>query len=257
MEIFHTLIFIPIYNLLVFLYDTVTFQDFGLAIIATTFILKLVLFPLSKKQIESQKQLQDVQPKIKAIQKKYKDDKERQAKELMAFYKDNKVNPFGGCLPLIVQIVFLLAIYRIILVISEADFVVNANELYSFVSNPETINPFLLGLLDLSKASVPLAIITAIAQYWQMKMIMGNHEKEKEEKAKKESAKKKKTKEEEKPEEPDMAAMMQKQMLYIGPLITMVIGASFPAGLTLYWFTSTVFMIAQQKILLGKTDSGK
>ena len=71
--LFHTIVYQPIYNLLVFLYDVVPGADFGIAIILVTVLLKTALFPLSQKQIESQKKLQEIQPKIKEIQKKYND----------------------------------------------------------------------------------------------------------------------------------------------------------------------------------------
>jgi len=245
-EIFSLLIYDPLYNMLVYFYDTIAFEDFGLAIIATTLVLKGVLYPLSKKQIESQKKMQDIQPKIKEIQQKYKDDKERQAKELMSFYKKNKVNPLGGCLPLVVQLIFLIAIYRILLNISGAELLVDESILYGFVANPGHVEPLFLGVLDLSKPNVILAVITAAAQYWQTKMLMDKHKKGKENK-KKES--KKESEEDDK--KPDFAQMMTKQMLYIGPVLTLFIGLTFAAGLMLYWFTSTVFMIAQQKIFLA------
>jgi YidC/Oxa1 family membrane protein insertase len=113
-EFFHSAIYQPLYNVLVFFYNVVPGQDFGVAIILTTVLLKTLFIPLSKKQIESQKKLQELQPKIKEIQNKYKDNKEKQTKEIMEFYKKNKTNPFSGCLPLIVQLIFLIAIYRIL-----------------------------------------------------------------------------------------------------------------------------------------------
>jgi YidC/Oxa1 family membrane protein insertase len=251
-ELFSFIVYDPLYNILVYFYDTIALQDFGLAIIATTLVLKGVLYPLSKKQIESQKKMQDIQPKIKEIQKKYKDDKERQAKELMGFYKKNKVNPLGGCLPLVVQLIFLIAIYRILLNISEAELLVNEQILYGFVSNPGHVDPLFLGMLDLSRPNVILAVVTAIAQYWQTKMLMDKHVKQKEEK-KKESEKENKKQ----GNEPDFASMMTKQMLYIGPALTLFIGMTFAAGLMLYWLTSTIFMIVQQKIFLIQEKKGE
>ena len=241
-ELFHILVHDPLYNFLIFLYNTIAFKDFGLAIIAITIVLKFILLPLSRKQIESQRQLQILQPKIKALQEKYKADKEKQAKMLMAFYKDNKVNPLGGCLPLIVQLIFLLAIYNIFLSISQENFMVDAGALYSFVGNPGQIHTFFLSFLDLSKPNIWLAIVTAAFQYWQTKMLMQTREKEQ-----------KNQKDEKKTDEaPDFSQIMMKQMLIIGPVLTLVIGMQFPSGLMLYWLASTIFMIVQQKYLLQK-----
>lgn len=243
-ELFYIFIHNPLYNGLVFLYNTVAFEDFGLTIIILTILLKFILFPISQKQIESQRRLQELQPKIKAIQEKYKKDKEKQAKAVMEFYRENKVNPFGGCLPTIVQLVFLLALYNIFLTISSQGFIVDEGALYGFISNPGKIHAFFFSFLDLSKANIWLAGITAVVQYWQMKMLIQKKESDKKEK------------QNEKNEElPDFSQIMMKQMLFIGPILTLVIGMQFPSGLMLYWFVSTVFMMAQQKYLLMKENN--
>jgi YidC/Oxa1 family membrane protein insertase len=231
---FHAVFYQPLYNVIVFFYD-VAWYDFGIAIILTTLLLKVVLIPLTNKQIASQKQLQEVQPKIKALQHKYKDDKERQTKEIMNFYKENKVNPFGGCLPLIIQMFFFFAIYRIIFNTSNNGFNVHAADLYAFVANPGSINHLFLNFLDLTAPSIALAVLTAIAQYVQLKMMMKNQPKP-----------------EEKPAstEPDIATMMNKQMVVLMPIMILVFGIKLAAALTLYWLVSTLFMIGQQQYIL-------
>src|SRR3989338_2273117 len=115
MNIFTEFLYRPLFNLLVFLYNTVSFSDVGLAIIILTVIIRLILWPLSQKAIRSQKSLQDLQPRIKEIQAKHKDNKALQSQELMALYKENKVNPLSGCLPIIVQFPILIALYRVFL----------------------------------------------------------------------------------------------------------------------------------------------
>ena len=242
--IFHELIYQPIYNILIFVYDFFPGGDFGVAIIIVTVLLKAAMIPLSKKQIESQKRIQEIQPELKAIQEKYKNDKEKQTKEVMEFYKKNKVNPFSGCFPIIVQIIFLIAIYRVIINISDAGFVVNNGDLYSFVRNPGEINKTFLGVVDLLKPSIPIAILAAAAQFWQTKMMMFN-------KKKKEELSGGKNKKEEN-KEPDFAEIMNKQMLFFGPLLTLFIGAKFAAGLSIYWLFSTLFSVFQQIYILKK-----
>lgn len=235
-HIFHPTVYQPLYNMLVFLYNNFAFYDFGIAIIIITLILKVILMPLSKKQIESQKKLQELQPKIKEIQNKYKDNKEKQSQELMKFYKENKANPFGGCLPMIVQLVFLIAIYQIFFNISSAGLNVQSDILYSFVANPGQINKMFIGLIDLTKSSIPLAILAAAAQFYQTKMLM---------------AKQKPASPGKDGRGPDFAQVMNKQMLYLGPALTLFIGIKFPAGLALYWLVSTLFAIGQQMYLEG------
>lgn len=236
--LFHVLVHDPLYNLLVFLYDTVSFEDFGIAIILTTVLLKLVLYPLSHKQIESQKKLQDLQPKIKELQRKHKDDKETQSRELMNLYRKHKINPLGGCLPLIVQIIFFIALWKALSTISSNNFQIDGNILYGFVGNPGTVKEMFLGILNLSQPSIWLAVVTAAAQFWQMKMMIAKNSVEKEQSPKDAESK-----------EPDMAKMMNTQMLYIFPALTLWMGATFHAGLVLYWLVSTVFMIIQQHIV--------
>ena len=246
--LFNELIYRPLYNLLIFVYNAVPFQDFGVAIIIVTILIKFLLIPLSKKQIESQKKMQEMQPKIKEIQEKYKGDKQKQSRALTEFYKVNKANPFSGCLPVIFQLIFLIAIYRVLFNISEAGLVVGEGELYAFVMNPGQINQYFLGLIDLSKtvnfgditvsavAQMVLVVLAAIAQYFQTKMLMP---------AKAPSIANKKS-------TPDISQMMSKQMLYLGPLLTLFIGIKFPAGLALYWLVSTVFALVQQSRLMKK-----
>jgi len=239
LTIFHGLIYQPLYNILIFSYN-IAWQDFGVAIIITTIFLKVVMIPLSKKQIQSQKKLQELQPKIKELQKKHKDNKEEQTKALMEFYKKNKTNPFSGCVPLIIQLIFLIAIYRILLNISAAGLNVEAGNLYSFVSNPGKINHLFLGIVDMAKPSPVLAVLAAASQYWQTKLMMAKN-KEKKGNIKKDSDGK-----------PDFAQIMSKQMLYLGPLLTLFIGIKFAAGLALYWLISTLFMVFQQMYIFKK-----
>lgn len=237
---FHSFIYQPLYNVLIMLYNIVPGHDFGLSIIIFTAILRAILIPVYKKQVESQKHLQEMQPKIKEIQQKHKNDKEKQTKEMMDFYKKNKTNPFSGCLPLVVQMIFLIAIYRVLINISNAGFTVKAEELYSFVSNPGVIRSMFLGLVDLTKPNIYLAVLAAAAQFYQTKMLMQKQPKI----AKKDG------------NQADFAQIMSKQMLYLGPLLTLFIGVKFAAGLALYWLASTLFMIAQQW-QMGKKETEK
>lgn len=231
-QIFYIFVYQPLYNALIFFYNIVPGQDFGVAIILTTLALKLLLVPLSKKQITAQKKMQELQPQIKEIQQKYKNDKEKQTRELMTFYKENKANPLSGCLPLIVQLVFLIAIYRVIINVSNAGFIVNPSDLYSFIADPGPINHLFLRLVDMTKPNYVLAFLSGAAQYYQTKMLFPSQNITKNQEAAS--------------SEPDFAAIMNKQMVYMGPALTFFIGATFPAALALYWLFSTLFMILQQ-----------
>lgn len=233
---FETFFYQPILNLVVFLYDIVPGNDLGIAIILLTIIIKLILLPLSRKSLKSQKALQDLQPKLEEIKKKYADKKEEMGKAMMELYKNNKVNPFSSCFPLVIQLPFLYAVFRVF----RNGFENGALDLvYSFIERPESINMMSLGILDLSQRSIVLAVLAGVAQFWQSKMLM----------AKKPAVQLKGAKDE------SMMTMMNKQMLYFMPAFTVFIAMSFPAGLALYWFTTTVLTAVQQLYLFK--DKGK
>jgi YidC/Oxa1 family membrane protein insertase len=228
----------PILNLLVFLYNTISFHDFGIDIILLTIVIKLILWPLGKQSIKSQKSLQDLQPKIENLKKKYADNKTELSKATMDLYKENKVNPFSSCLPLLVQLPFLWAVYRVF-----RDGVNNKLDLvYPFINKPETINTIFLGFVNLAKPNVYLAVLAGLAQFIQAKMLITKKPVVNTEGSKDES----------------MAAMMNKQMLYFMPAITIFIGISLPGGLTLYWFILTALTALQQFVTFhNKADLGK
>lgn len=235
---FQTFFYQPILNLVVFLYNVVPGNDLGIAIILLTIIIKVILLPLSKKSLTSQKALQDLQPKVNAIKKKYADKKEEMGKAIMALYKENKVNPFSSCLPLLIQLPFLFAVFR---VFRDGFGNGNLDLVYSFIERPEAINSIAFGFLNLSVRSIPLAILAGLAQFWQAKMMM----------AKKPAVKSPGAKDE------DMMAMMNKQMIYFMPALTVFISLSFPAGLALYWFITTLLTGLQQLYVFKQQDKAK
>lgn len=237
---FEAIAYDPIYNILISFYNIIPWKDFGVAIILTTLLIRFLIYPISRKQITSQKKLQELQPKIKEVQAKFKDNKEEQAKQMMALYKEHGVNPVSGCLPIVVYLIVFISIYQAIINIAGGNFLADVNHLYSFVPNPGSINHIFLNILDLTKPNIFLAVITAIAQYFQMRQILGNQK----------LSMPKMT--EVKGDMSDFASIMNKQMLYIAPAATLFIGVTFPAALSLYWLTSTLFMLVQQHLTLEK-----
>src|SRR3989338_2056485 len=229
-EFFNTILVQPLFNLLVFFYNLVPGNDLGVAIILLTLVIKLLLYPLSRQSIRSQKTLQELQQKMEALKKQYKNDKEKLAKEMMALYKTEKVNPLSSCLPLLIQLPFLIAVYQVFA--SGLD-PASLKWLYSFVTNPQTINSISLGFLDLAKPNLVLAVLTGLAQYWQAKML----------------AVKRPPKGMAGAKDEDMMAMMNKQMLYFMPVFTVIIGISLPSGLVLYWFVMTLLTVGQQRLI--------
>lgn len=237
-QLFSTICYQPILNLLVFLYNIVPGSDIGIAIIVMTIVIRLALMPLSKKAIESQKSLQDLQPKIEEIKKQYAGNKEEMGRRMMALYAEHKINPLSSCLPLLIQFPFLFAVFKVFRTgLSNGSLAL----VYPFISRPEMINAVSLGFLDLSKPNMVLAVLAGLSQFWQAKMMMRKRPAVKSEGSKDE----------------DMAATMNKQMLYMMPVLTVVFGASMPGGLTLYWLITTLLTIAQQKWIFGRLDKKK
>ena len=225
----------PIFNYLIWLYNSVPGSDIGLAIIILTITIRLLLYPLSLQSIKSQKALSSLQPQIEELRKKYKSDRERMAQELMGLYKKEKVNPASSCLPTLIQFPFLIAVYQVFargLASNGFD-----QYLYPFVSNPGHINTMSFGIIDLAVPNLILAFLAGGAQFIQTRMLIHTKQPPKDIKNPIPVAKDEK-----------LLSGMNKQMMYFMPVITVVIGASLPSGLALYWFLTTLVLALQQVI---------
>lgn len=226
---FNTILYQPIFNVFVSLYNVIPGHDVGLVILAVTILVRLVLYPLTSSSIKAQRAMQELQPKMAAIKKEYAEDKQKQTQAIMDLYKTNKVNPITSCLPMLVQLPILIALYMVLQDgLASKDL---AESLYSFVNNPGTINQISLGIFNMAKPNYVLAILAGAAQYWQAKTLSRTTPPQEAGAGSKDEA---------------MMSMMNKQMLYFMPVMTAVIGFTLPAGLTLYWFFSTVLMALQQ-----------
>lgn len=224
-NIFNTILYQPLLNVLVLLYLYFPGHDFGIAIILLTILIKLIFYPLGAKAIKSQKDLAGLQPKIKEVQEKYKDDKETQTKEIMALYKNEKINPFSGCLPILIQLPVLIALYRVFWVGLSPDQMV---WLYSFVPNPGVVNSMFLGIVDLASPNMVLAVLAGILQFVQIRSSVPPT------KITKNSS---------------TSEHMQRQMQYFMPVFMVIILFRLPSAVGLYWITTTIFTIAQQYII--------
>jgi len=229
--IFNEILYQPLFNLLVFFYNVIPGHDFGVAIILITLLIRTILFPLSRKSIKSRKALEELQPKIKEIQKKYKE-KEEQARELMKFYKENKITPASGCLPLLIQLPILIALYRVFMTVTDS---VNLRLLYPFVKNPGSLDPSFLNIVDLSIPSIFLAILAGVFQFFQSKIMFKSPTSTGSQKREQKMVNIQKT--------------MGRQMTYFMPLLTIFIALKLPAGLPLYWAVSTLLGIGEYLLI--------
>lgn len=243
-QFFNTILYEPLLNALIFIYDILPWKDLGIAIILLTLLIKLLLFYPSLKGLRAQKQLQDVQPKLEALKKEYKDDKEELGRQMMQFYKENKVNPFSSCLPMLIQLPILWALFKVFFGglgtdpstgLLMADQVQHLYGPLQATYSHTAINHMFLGFVDLSATkNIVLAVITGIVQFFQAKMLQSKKAAVRSDGAKDEN----------------MAAALNRQMLFIFPVITVIFGYQFPAGVTLYWLSSTTFTWVQQLIFM-------
>lgn len=227
----------PLTNLLIVLTHLTPGHDLGVAIIFLTIIIRLILYPLSKKAIQNQRAMQAFQPELDKIKEKYKDDKDKQTKETLAFYQKHEINPLSSCLPLLIQMPILIALYW---VFRKATAGTVDQLLYSFVPKVSNLNIKFLGIVDLSRPEVyVLPILAGASQFYQSWMILKQAKKDDQRMGLKE-----------KKGPQDTATMLTRQMNYIFPIITVIFAASLPAAISLYWVATNLFSILQQYIII-------
>lgn len=225
--IFKLILIQPLLNLLVGGYNIIPGHDVGVVIILLTILVRLILAPSFHKSIKSQKNMSALQPKLNEMREKHKDDKEAQAKAMMALYKEHNISPFSSCLPLLIQLPLLIALYQVFIIGLHGGTDLGAY-LYHFIHNPGTISPYFLHYINLAQPSFVLGVIAGIAQYFQSKMILPAASSSNDSTTK----------------------ALQMQTLYILPVITIIFSLRLPAGLPLYWLTTTLFSIGQQYYIM-------
>ncbi len=200
--------------------------NFGIAIILLTFTIRGLLFPIAQRQFASMASMRAIQPKMKALQERYKDDKQKQQQEIMKLYKDEKVNPLAGCLPLLLQIPIMFALYKVLLLTIEMrhqPFALWVHDLSA--PDPATILN-LFGYLPFTPPSFlaigVFPVLLGISMYFQIRL------------------------------NPAPMDEMQKQIFSIMPWMLMFVMAPFAVGLQLYWIVSNIITIAQQSWLYSK-----
>ena len=200
--------------------------NFGLAIIGLTVVIRLLMFPIAQKQFASMAQMRAVQPKMKALQERFKDDKPQLQQEMAKLYKEEKVNPLAGCLPIFLQIPIFFALYKVLRLAIE----MRHEPFFGWLKDLSAPDPAtILNLFGLLPFDPPgflaigiLAVLLGLTMWLQFKL--------------------------------NPAAMdpMQQQIFMIMPWVLMFVMAPFAAGLLLYWITSNILTLAQQKYLYSK-----
>lgn len=224
-NIWNIVLYQPLLNALAFLVSIIPGGDVGIAVIILTILVKIILFPLSQKSIESQARVSILTPELNKI-KASGASKEEQAKQTFELYKKHKTNPFSGCLLILIQIPIIFALYYVFF--KGINF--ESGLLYSFVHIPEHINMIFLGVLDITKKSLVLAIFAGLSQYLQAHFMpkpitssntSGSFQ-------------------------DNFAKSMHLQMKYIFPFVVAFIAYSISGAVALYWITSNIFMVGQQ-----------
>ena len=212
---------LPIFYYLDWLFRLV--GNFGVAIILLTITIRGLLFPIAQRQFASMAKMRAVQPKMKALQERHKDDKQRQQQEIMKLYKEEKVNPLAGCLPILLQIPIMFALYKVLLLTIE----MRHQPFVAWIRDLSAPDPLLVlnlfGLLNFTPPSFlaigVIPILLGISMYFQFKL------------------------------NPAPMDDMQKQIFSIMPWMLMFLMAPFAVGLQVYWITSNVLTMAQQWLL--------
>ncbi|NQY73707.1 MAG: membrane protein insertase YidC [Candidatus Margulisbacteria bacterium] len=200
---------------LTFSYENI-FPNYGVSIILLTVLIKIIFFPLTKKQFHSMKIMQKLKPKLQEIQKKYKKQPEKLQKEMMQLYKDNKVNPLGGCLPLLIQLPFLFALY----------YTINSDGFSALIAQPG-INPglfsFWLPNLGMPDRFYILPLLIGLSAFYSQKLTITDEK--------------------------------QAKMMMFMPLIMFVICLNLPSGVLLYWAASQIISTGQQILVMKENTT--
>lgn len=219
MNLWNALLIQPLTSSLLFLYGRVFRENLGLAIIAFTILLRILLFPLSLPALKSAKVQRELKPKLDNLKRKYKDDRQKLAQAQMKLFRQAGVNPFAGCLPQILQIFILIALFQV---------------LRGMLENGGLDTQFLIWDLSQPDRYYVLPLLAAATQLFLSRMMLpAVSEEEKAAEATKEQS-------------DDLATTMQKQNLYLFPLLTLILGRTFSSGLMLYWFIASLLQFGQQ-----------
>jgi YidC/Oxa1 family membrane protein insertase len=243
-HLFHVAFYQPMFNGLVATVATLPGHDLGLAIVVLTVVIRFILVWPSISQIRSTRSTQELQPKLKALQKEFSGNRQELAKRTMELYRQHKINPFSSCLMSLIQLPFIFALYQVFVSGIHIDPTTHLldparlNELYGPLRHAfehSTLSTLSFGFLDITKkGNIILAVIVGITAYYQTKMLIPKQEPPKVKGA----------------EDEGLQSAMMRQMTYFSPLIMTFFTWSLPSGIGLYFLTSNVFSFVQQWLIL-------
>ena len=264
-----TLIVQPVFNMLVFIYAILPGHSFGLSIIVFTILIRLLLWPVVKKQLHHAKAMRELQPEIRRIKKEAKGNKQKESLMVMELYKEREINPFASIGLLLLQLPILISLYlginRIInepqqIVDFAYPFIQNLGSIREIAQNVEAFNPTLFGFVDLTQAAVSgagfylpafiLVFASAVSQYFQTKQLMPDDKNARSLKQIMSDAGKGKQ-----ADQAEVSAAVGRSTKYFIPVMIFVVAIGLPSALPLYWLTSSFVAILQQKKILKQDET--
>jgi YidC/Oxa1 family membrane protein insertase len=222
----------------------------GLSIVSLVVVIRICLIPLFVKQIKSTRGMQALQPKMKAIQERYKNDKQRQSEEMMKLYKETGTNPLSSCLPILAQSPFFFALYHVLSKIASGDEIGVLNQRLvdsareakifgapiaaKFMDDPGKVEALNATLLDVRIVTAIMIIMMSLSQFFTQRQLMQKNV--------------------------DLTVktpymQQQKMLMYIFPVIFAVMGINFPVGVLVYWLTTNVWTMGQQMYVINQNPT--
>ncbi len=233
---FKIILFTPLYNLLIWLTNSIPGSDLGLAIIILTIFVKIVIFPLYSTSVRTQIKMKAVESEIKVIKENNKDNLPEQSRLTMELYRREKINPFSSFFVLFIQIPVIISLFYVF----RESFTIQTDLIYSFVSIPNHLNTNFLGFIELTVGhNIVLAFLTGVTQYVQVNLSLPKRDKTPKNSAGASFGQ-------------DLAKSMDVQMRYVMPALTAVIAFTLPAAISLYWITSNVFSAIYEVVVIKK-----
>ncbi|MEW2068840.1 membrane protein insertase YidC [Streptomyces sp. NPDC007346] len=222
----------------------------GLSIVSLVVLIRICLIPLFVKQIKSTRNMQVLQPKMKAIQERYKNDKQRQSEEMMKLYKETGTNPLSSCLPILAQSPFFFALYHVLSSIASGkkigainqDLLDSARQAHifgaplaaKFTDSVDKLTSLDASLTDVRIVTALMIVLMSASQFFTQRQLMTKNV--------------------------DLTVktpymQQQKMLMYIFPVIFAVMGVNFPVGVLVYWLTTNVWTMGQQMYVINQNPT--
>ncbi len=237
---FHAVFYNPIYNALVALIAIIPHGDVGIAVIIVTIIIRLILLPFTLSGARTQRAMKTLEPKLKELKEKHKGDREKEALETLALYKEAKVNPFSSIITVLIQIPVLLALYWVFLhePFTSVD-TIDLAKLYAFTPLPHTVSLTLLGIISVAGKSMVLAFLAGLTQYVQARFaLLGTMQPSTQPGM-----------------QQDFQKVMSLQLRYVFPFLIGIISYTTSAAVALYFVTTNVLGAVQEWYVRKKLDA--